>query len=119
MKKLFAALVLVAASAFVIGGPAVGQGQERVSFCHVPPGNPDNARFFEDRPLSAWENGHEGGNGAHSLDFLTDSEEECEGPGDDDDDDGDDDGDDGDDDDGDDDDDKDNDNDGDLAKTGA
>jgi hypothetical protein len=118
MKKLFAALVLVAASVFVIGGPATGQGQERVDFCHVPPGNPDNAKFHEDRPLSAWENGHEGGNGAHSLDTLGGTEEECEGPGDDDDDGGDDD-DDGDDDDGDDDDKDKDDNDGALASTGV
>ena len=104
MRKILVALVIVAAAFIGVGGSAIAQGQERISFCHVPPGNPDNAKFHEDAPLAAWENGHEGGNGAHSLDFLTDSEEECEGPDDgDDDDDDDDDGDDGDDGDGDDD----------------
>jgi hypothetical protein len=124
MKRLLAALTLVAAAA-LIGGPAIAQQGDTVSFCHVPPGNPDNPQFFEDMPLEAWENGHDGGQGQlHSLDFLTDDEDECLNPGDDDDDgDGgdDDDDDDGDDGDGDDDDggDDDNDNDGALASTGA
>ena len=117
MKRPFAALALALVAAIaLIGGPAIAQDSgERVSFCHVPPGNPSNAKFHEDQPIEAWENGHEGGNGAHSEDFLTDSEEECEGGGGD----GDGDDDDDDDDDKDKDKDKDKDNDGSLASTGV
>ena len=106
MKRLTAAFALVVAGA-LIGGPAIADGHP-VSYCHLPSGDEDKAIFMEDKPFASWDppNEQDSGHSDHPGDFLTDSEEECEGGGDEDEDE-------------DEDKDKDKDNDGKLAKTGV
>jgi hypothetical protein len=62
---------------FGVGGlflaPAMAQANDhKITICHVPPGNPDNAHAIT-IDLHAWENGHSG----HDGDFVVDADHSC------------------------------------------
>jgi hypothetical protein len=75
-KKYFFTLVIAVIALFIVAsvsGYSVLAG-EKITICHVPPGNPENAHSIT-VDKSAWENGHDPHN-AHSLDYVG----ECKQP---------------------------------------
>ena len=72
MKKLVlmtvAAIVLLVIATPVFAGKG-GEGEDhKITICHIPPGNPDNAHSIT-VDKKAWKNGHNPHN-KHSLDYI-------------------------------------------------
>lgn len=49
--------------------PSTCTGKKKILICHVPPGNPSNAKTHC-VSVKGWENGHNGGRGIHTSDTL-------------------------------------------------
>ncbi len=87
MKKKFLvsilAILIVAASIALAADSQKeekngAEGHDKISICHVPPGNPENSQNISVGE-EAWEKGHDPHN-AHKLDFAIDSDNPCPRP---------------------------------------
>jgi hypothetical protein len=67
--------VVALGGALVSSANAADQQDHKISICHVPPGNPENAHIIT-IDLHAWENGHTPHN-AHDADFVVDADHLC------------------------------------------
>jgi len=73
---LIAGVTMVALVGGVVSTTSAAQPQDhKITICHVPPGNPDNAHAIS-IDLHAWENGHTPHN-AHDMDFVVDADHQC------------------------------------------
>ena len=59
------------ANAPVEGETSETESSETISYCHVPPGNPTEAKLHENEPLESW-NGHKN----HKSDFIVNNQED-------------------------------------------
>jgi hypothetical protein len=75
-QRMLAAMLVAVGVGGVFVSPAMATPQEhKITICHVPPGNPDNAHAI-DIDLHAWENGHTPHN-SHDQDFVMDADQQC------------------------------------------
>lgn len=73
---LIAVVTVVALGGGLASSVNAAQPQDhKITICHVPPGNPDNAQSIT-IDEHAWENGHTPHN-AHSEDFVVDADHQC------------------------------------------
>jgi hypothetical protein len=73
---LIAVVTVVALGGGLASSVNAQQPQDhKITICHVPPGNPDNAHSIT-IDEHAWENGHTPHN-AHSEDFVVDADHPC------------------------------------------
>lgn len=80
MRATTKGLVIAVGMVVALGGGLVSSANaqpqdHKITICHVPPGNPDNAHMIT-IDQHAWENGHTPHN-AHSEDFVVDADHQC------------------------------------------
>lgn len=87
MKSKFLAsilTILIVAASIALAADSLkeekngAEDKDKISICHVPPGNPENAQNISVSE-EAWEKGHDPHN-AHKLDFAIDSDNSCPPP---------------------------------------
>jgi hypothetical protein len=71
MKKLILTLIVI----FLLTPTIIFAGQDKISICHLPPGNPSNGHVIS-IPLAQWEGSGGHSTGGHGGDY----EGECQNP---------------------------------------
>ena len=74
-RKAFGVLVTLILIANVGMASNTNEEDDKITICHVPPGNPENAHAIT-VDKNAWENGDSTHN-SHVLDFVIDSNNPC------------------------------------------
>ena len=81
MRATSKGLLIAVVTVVALGGGIVSSANadqppdHKITICHVPLGNPDNAHSIT-IDQHAWENGHSPDNG-HSVDFVVDADHPC------------------------------------------